>query len=174
MCSRPFVAIMAAARHSSLSGFRSTPRRKGLQSLKFKSRRLKRRSIGLRRFIAGRWSSFPRQIAFSVLSVRSWTDGSTALKKMCWPRALHRPLRRKGPLKSGGRVAGTKTGRDHSCNSAAIRRRLACLHVRLSGPMTSTATAEGLAGWLAGQPHVAASVKRVAGIKGRRGTTTPR
>jgi hypothetical protein len=27
-------------------------------------------------------------------------------------------------------------------------------------------TAEGLAGWLAGQPHVAASVKRVAGIKG--------
>ena len=28
------------------------------------------------------------------------------------------------------------------------------------------ATAEGLAGWLAGQPHVAASVKRVAGIKG--------
>src|SRR5208282_5913536 len=28
------------------------------------------------------------------------------------------------------------------------------------------ATAEGLAGWLAGQPHVAASLKRVAGIKG--------
>src|SRR6516164_6049751 len=28
------------------------------------------------------------------------------------------------------------------------------------------ATAEGLAGWLAGQPHVAASIKRVAGIKG--------
>ena len=28
------------------------------------------------------------------------------------------------------------------------------------------ATAEGLAGWLAGQPHVAASVKRAAGIKG--------
>src|SRR5271156_3553826 len=28
------------------------------------------------------------------------------------------------------------------------------------------ATAEGLAGWLAGQPHVAASVKRVAGIRG--------
>jgi hypothetical protein len=28
------------------------------------------------------------------------------------------------------------------------------------------ASAEGLAGWLAGQPHVAASVKRVAGIKG--------
>src|SRR3954447_12839388 len=28
------------------------------------------------------------------------------------------------------------------------------------------ATAEGLAGWLAGQPHVAASVKRVAGVKG--------
>ena len=28
------------------------------------------------------------------------------------------------------------------------------------------AIAEGLAGWLAGQPHVAASVKRVAGIKG--------
>lgn len=27
-------------------------------------------------------------------------------------------------------------------------------------------TAEGLAGWLAGQPHVAASIKRVAGIKG--------
>lgn len=28
------------------------------------------------------------------------------------------------------------------------------------------ATAEGLAGWLAGQPHVAASVKRLAGVKG--------
>lgn len=28
------------------------------------------------------------------------------------------------------------------------------------------ATAEGLAGWLAGQPHVAASLKRVAGVKG--------
>jgi hypothetical protein len=28
------------------------------------------------------------------------------------------------------------------------------------------ATAEGLVGWLAGQPHIAASVKRVAGIKG--------
>ena len=28
------------------------------------------------------------------------------------------------------------------------------------------ATAEGLAGWLAGQPHIAASIKRVAGIKG--------
>lgn len=28
------------------------------------------------------------------------------------------------------------------------------------------ATAEGLAGWLAGQPHVSASVKRVAGVKG--------
>lgn len=28
------------------------------------------------------------------------------------------------------------------------------------------ATAEGLAGWLAGQPHVAASVKREAGVKG--------
>src|SRR4051812_7964103 len=28
------------------------------------------------------------------------------------------------------------------------------------------ATAEGLAGWLAGQPHVAASIKRAAGIKG--------
>lgn len=28
------------------------------------------------------------------------------------------------------------------------------------------ATAEGLAGWLAGQPHIAASVKRVAGVKG--------
>jgi hypothetical protein len=28
------------------------------------------------------------------------------------------------------------------------------------------ATAEGLAGWLAGQPHVAASIKRTAGIKG--------
>ena len=28
------------------------------------------------------------------------------------------------------------------------------------------ATAEGLAGWLAGQPHIAASVKRTAGIKG--------
>src|SRR3954453_19645236 len=28
------------------------------------------------------------------------------------------------------------------------------------------ATAEGLAGWLAGQPHVAASIKRVAGIRG--------
>ena len=28
------------------------------------------------------------------------------------------------------------------------------------------ATAEGLAGWLAGQPHVGAAVKRVAGIKG--------
>src|SRR5438874_12443528 len=28
------------------------------------------------------------------------------------------------------------------------------------------ATAEGLAGWLAGQPHVAASIKRVAGIQG--------
>jgi P-loop Domain of unknown function (DUF2791) len=28
------------------------------------------------------------------------------------------------------------------------------------------ATAEGLAGWLAGQPHVAAPIKRVAGIKG--------
>lgn len=28
------------------------------------------------------------------------------------------------------------------------------------------ATAEGLAGWLAGQPHVAASIKRIAGIKG--------
>lgn len=28
------------------------------------------------------------------------------------------------------------------------------------------ATAEGLAGWLAGQPHIAASVKKVAGIKG--------
>jgi hypothetical protein len=27
-------------------------------------------------------------------------------------------------------------------------------------------TAEGLAGWLAGQPHVAASIKRTAGIKG--------
>lgn len=28
------------------------------------------------------------------------------------------------------------------------------------------ATAEGLAGWLAGQPHVSATVKRVAGVKG--------
>ncbi|AGA26313.1 BREX system ATP-binding protein BrxD [Singulisphaera acidiphila] len=28
------------------------------------------------------------------------------------------------------------------------------------------ATAEGLVGWLAGQPHVAASIKRIAGIKG--------
>src|SRR5204863_2884215 len=28
------------------------------------------------------------------------------------------------------------------------------------------ATAEGLAGWLAGQPHVAASLKREAGVKG--------
>lgn len=28
------------------------------------------------------------------------------------------------------------------------------------------ATAEGLAGWLAGQPHIASSIKRVAGIKG--------
>ncbi len=28
------------------------------------------------------------------------------------------------------------------------------------------ATAEGLAGWLAGQPHIAASIKRVAGVKG--------
>jgi hypothetical protein len=28
------------------------------------------------------------------------------------------------------------------------------------------ATAEGLAGWLAGQPHVSANVKRVAGVKG--------
>ena len=28
------------------------------------------------------------------------------------------------------------------------------------------ATAEGLAGWLAGQPHIAASIKRAAGIKG--------
>ncbi len=28
------------------------------------------------------------------------------------------------------------------------------------------ATAEGLAGWLAGQPHIAASVKRTAGVKG--------
>src|SRR3954453_1413165 len=28
------------------------------------------------------------------------------------------------------------------------------------------AVAEGLAGWLAGQPHVAASIKRVAGVKG--------
>jgi hypothetical protein len=28
------------------------------------------------------------------------------------------------------------------------------------------ATAEGLAGWLAGQPHVAASIKRAAGVKG--------
>jgi hypothetical protein len=28
------------------------------------------------------------------------------------------------------------------------------------------ATAEGLAGWLAGQPHVAASIKREAGVKG--------
>src|SRR4051812_15790497 len=28
------------------------------------------------------------------------------------------------------------------------------------------ATAEGLAGWLAGQPHIAASIKRVAGIRG--------
>lgn len=28
------------------------------------------------------------------------------------------------------------------------------------------ATAEGLAGWLAGQPHVAASLKRMAGVKG--------
>jgi hypothetical protein len=28
------------------------------------------------------------------------------------------------------------------------------------------ATAEGLAGWLAGQPHIAASVKKVAGVKG--------
>lgn len=28
------------------------------------------------------------------------------------------------------------------------------------------ATAEGLAGWLAGQPHVAANIKRVAGVKG--------
>ncbi|HBE66560.1 MAG TPA: BREX system ATP-binding protein BrxD [Planctomycetaceae bacterium] len=28
------------------------------------------------------------------------------------------------------------------------------------------ATAEGLAGWLAGQPHIAASIKRTAGIKG--------
>src|SRR5438552_14986217 len=28
------------------------------------------------------------------------------------------------------------------------------------------ATAEGLAGWLAGQPHVAATIKRTAGIKG--------
>jgi len=28
------------------------------------------------------------------------------------------------------------------------------------------ATAEGLAGWLAGQPHIASSIKRIAGIKG--------
>lgn len=28
------------------------------------------------------------------------------------------------------------------------------------------ATAEGLAGWLAGQPHIAASIKRTAGVKG--------
>lgn len=37
---------------------------------------------------------------------------------------------------------------------------------RAAQRLNNHAIAEGLAGWLAGQPHVAASVKRVAGIKG--------
>jgi hypothetical protein len=37
---------------------------------------------------------------------------------------------------------------------------------RASQRANDNATAEGLAGWLSGQPHVAASVKRVAGVKG--------
>lgn len=37
---------------------------------------------------------------------------------------------------------------------------------RAAQRMNDHTTAEGLAGWLAGQPHVAASVKRAAGIKG--------
>jgi hypothetical protein len=37
---------------------------------------------------------------------------------------------------------------------------------RIAQRANDHATAEGLAGWLAGQPHVAASVKREAGVKG--------
>jgi hypothetical protein len=37
---------------------------------------------------------------------------------------------------------------------------------RMAQRANDHSTAEGLAGWLSGQPHVAASVKRVAGIKG--------
>jgi P-loop Domain of unknown function (DUF2791) len=44
--------------------------------------------------------------------------------------------------------------------AAALRR------YRTAQRQNDHATAEGLAGWLAGQPHVAASIKRVAGIKG--------
>ena len=41
-----------------------------------------------------------------------------------------------------------------------------CGAYRAAQRQNDHATAEGLAGWLAGQPHVAASIKRVAGIKG--------
>ncbi len=57
-----------------------------------------------------------------------------------------------------------RLGRDHPCH-AAVRRRPAHLPC---GPASRTTMPppKGLAGWLAGQPHVAASIKRVAGVKG--------
>ena len=133
-------------------------------SPRYRSPRRKRRSTAWRLFTGERWSSFPLTDCF-LGAFRSIIDGwFYGLEEDVLAEGNDRSLRREGAGRTGRCTAGTTACRDHSCDPA-IRRRSACL----SGGSTSETTmppAEGLAGWLAGQPHVAASVKGWPGIKG--------
>ena len=162
-CSKPCEAITAAARRSSVAGFRNTPRRKGSPSPRSRFPRRKLRFIGWRLFTAERWNSFPRRTA-SLGAFRSILDG--------WFYGLEEDVLAEGTIDPGDEKALSKRAdellekRLAEITRATPQFAAALRAYRGAQRANDHATAEGLAGWLAGQPHVAASVKRVAGIKG--------
>ena len=80
------------------------------------------------------------------IPLRSSTAGSTAWKRMSWPRAPSIPADDEGPGRAGRRTAGAAARRDHSCH-AAVRRRPACLP---GGPAAERPRHRRRAGRLAG------------------------
>jgi hypothetical protein len=162
--SRRFVANMGAARPSLPAGFKSVPAlQAALQQVKFKFRR---QNPPLHR-----WETVYRRLA-ERLATADTPDGALRSIVDAWFYTLEEDVIASGNVDPGdanGLVAATdalveqrlstisRTAPAFSAVLRAYRRALLA---------DEAALAEGLIAWLGGQPNVAATVKRAAGVKG--------
>ena len=90
-------------------------------------------------------------------------DGSTGWKRTFWPKVLLTPRMTKALAERADELLEQRLD---EITRATPQFAAALRAYRAAQRTGDHATAEGLAGWLAGQPHIAASIKREAGIKG--------
>ena len=162
MLSRPSAETTVAARRSFLAGCNSARAGSNLRRPRFRFPKLKLHFTSWRRSIVTCWSDWPRSVRQGAF--RSIIEA--------WFYALEEDVLSGGkvdPNDAGGILAATNQlmeKRLEGISKTAPAFAAALRAYRTAIAEGNGSIADGLLAWLAGQPTVAASIKRVANIKG--------